>query len=275
MRTSVLVFAVLFVHSFPEGLAIGTAYASSTAGLGLYVIVAIALQNIPEGTSVAIPMDAAGFGRAQQFWAAVVTSAPQPVAALIAYALVEQVDGLLPVSFAFAAGAMLSLVAVEVLPEALMRPGRRAGLAGVAARRRADAGIQRGARRLRRPLDSVASTERSGGHLPMISLTAAAYIRPRELGLRHGPRRDGPAGADLRSRRAARARGTRDGHGARPLRRRGGHAQKRPGLGSRLRSRSRRSGRRRPRRAHGWQVGRERGPRRLTPGDSLTQDGPR
>ena len=40
-------------------------------------------------------------------------------------------DALLPVSFAFAAGAMLSLIAVEVLPEALMRPGRRAGLAGV------------------------------------------------------------------------------------------------------------------------------------------------
>jgi zinc transporter, ZIP family len=132
VRSSVLVFVVLFVHSFPEGLAIGTAYASSTAGLGLYVIVAIALQNIPEGTSVAIPMDAAGFGRAQQFWAAVVTSAPQPVAAVVAYALVQQVRGLLPVSFAFAAGAMLSLVALELLPQALARARWRAGLAGCA-----------------------------------------------------------------------------------------------------------------------------------------------
>ncbi len=132
VRTSVLVFAVLLVHSFPEGLAIGTAYASSTAGLGLFVIIAIALQNIPEGTSVAIPMDAAGFSRSQQFWAAVATSAPQPVAAVVAFALVEQVDGLLPVSFAFAAGAMLSLVAIEVLPQALARPNRRFGLAGVA-----------------------------------------------------------------------------------------------------------------------------------------------
>lgn len=133
VRSSVLFFVVLFVHSFPEGLAIGTAYASSTAGLSLYVIVAIALQNIPEGTSVAIPMDSAGFGRAQQFWAAVATSAPQPVAAVVAYALVQQVHALLPVSFAFAAGAMLSLVAVELLPEAL-RPARwRAGLAGAVA----------------------------------------------------------------------------------------------------------------------------------------------
>src|SRR5205085_1785759 len=65
VRTSVLVFAVLFVHSLPEGLAVGSAWASSTAGLGLYVVLAIALQNIPEGTSVAIPMAAAGFSRGQ------------------------------------------------------------------------------------------------------------------------------------------------------------------------------------------------------------------
>jgi zinc transporter, ZIP family len=78
-------------------------------------------------------MNAAGFSKAQQFWAAVVTSVPQPVAAIVAYALVEQVDALLPVSFAFAAGAMLTLVALELLPQALARSGRNAGLAGATA----------------------------------------------------------------------------------------------------------------------------------------------
>ena len=68
------------------------------------MILAIAIQNIPEGTSVAIPMEASGFGRSQQFWAAVGTSAPQPVGALIAFVAVEQVTALLPFSFAFAAG---------------------------------------------------------------------------------------------------------------------------------------------------------------------------
>ena len=119
VRLSALVFLVLLVHSGPEGLAIGTAYASDTAGLGLFVILAIALQNVPEGTSTAIPMAAAGFSRKQQFWAAVLTSAPQPVMAVLAYVLVEQVGALLPVSFAFAAGAMLALVAFELLPQAL------------------------------------------------------------------------------------------------------------------------------------------------------------
>ena len=130
VRRSVLVFSVLLVHSLPEGLAIGTAYASDDTSLGLFVILAIALQNIPEGTSVAIPMESAGFGRSQQFWAAVATSAPQPVGAVVAYLLVAEVESLLPFSFAFAAGAMLTLVAVELVPPAFAPGGRGLAAAG-------------------------------------------------------------------------------------------------------------------------------------------------
>jgi ZIP family zinc transporter len=128
-RTALLVFIVLLAHSLPEGFAIGTAYASDTAGLSLFVIVAIALQNIPEGTSVAIPMAAAGQSRSRQFWAAVATSAPQPVGAVIAFLLVEEITALLPISFGFAAGAMLTLVAVELAPQAL-RADARLGISG-------------------------------------------------------------------------------------------------------------------------------------------------
>jgi ZIP family zinc transporter len=129
--TSALVFLVLFVHSLPEGFAVGTAFASDRAGLSLFVILAIAIQNIPEGTSVAIPMAAAGFSRTRQFWAAVGTSAPQPVGALVAFLLVEQIQSLLPFSFAFAAGAMLALIVVELLPKAYAGPGRLGPSAGV------------------------------------------------------------------------------------------------------------------------------------------------
>ncbi len=133
IRSSVLVFAVLFVHSLPEGFAIGTAYASDRAGLSLFVILAIGLQNIPEGTSVAIPMEAAGFRWSHQFWAAVLTSAPQPVGAVIAFLLVEHIEALLPFSFAFAAGAMLALVAVELFPPAFRRGVRRRAIVGALA----------------------------------------------------------------------------------------------------------------------------------------------
>ena len=132
VRRSLLVLAVLFVHSLPEGFAIGTAFASEREGLGLFVLLAIALQNIPEGTTSAIPMQQAGFPPHQQFWAAVLTSAPQPVGAVAAFVLVEQITALLPFSFAFAAGAMLALVALELVPQAFTRRTWRSALAGAA-----------------------------------------------------------------------------------------------------------------------------------------------
>ncbi len=132
VRRSVLVLGVLLVHSLPEGLAIGTAFASEREGLGLFVLLAIALQNVPEGTASAIPMQEAGFTPAQQFWAAAATSAPQPAGAMIAYLLVDRIDALLPFSFAFAAGAMLALVARELVPQAWML-GRRRAIGGAAA----------------------------------------------------------------------------------------------------------------------------------------------
>jgi ZIP family zinc transporter len=97
------------------------------------VILAIALQNIPEGTSVAIPMESAGFSGKQQFWAAVGTSVPQPIGAVLAYLVVEQIESLLPFSFAFAAGAMLALVLIELVPSAFTASGWRRAALGTAA----------------------------------------------------------------------------------------------------------------------------------------------
>lgn len=117
--TALLVFLVLFVHSLPEGFAIGTAYATDPATLGLFIVLAISLQNIPEGTSVAIPLAANGASPLRQVSAAILSSIPQPVGAVISYLLIEQISGLLPISFGFAAGAMLALAFIEMMPQAV------------------------------------------------------------------------------------------------------------------------------------------------------------
>lgn len=115
---SILVFAVLFVHSLPEGFALGSAWASTVAGIGVFVFIAISLQNVPEGTATAIPMAQAGYSKSRQFWAAVGTSLPQPVGAVLAFVLVAEIAALLPWSLGFAAGAMIAMVAADLLPEA-------------------------------------------------------------------------------------------------------------------------------------------------------------
>jgi len=129
LRQAALVFGVLFVHSLPEGFAIGTAWADDEAGLALFVLVGIGLQNIPEGTVTAIPLAAAGEGAARQVRAAILTSIPQPIGAVAALLLVREVSALLPWSFGFAAGAMLALVVVELVPEAAAGGRPRSALA--------------------------------------------------------------------------------------------------------------------------------------------------
>ena len=115
---SLLVMGVLFAHSLPEGFAIGSAFASEQVGISAFVIAAIAIQNVPEGTATAAAMQPAGYSGAQQFWGAVLTSVPQVPGALVAWLAVEQIQGLLPISFALAGGAMLALVVVDLLPDA-------------------------------------------------------------------------------------------------------------------------------------------------------------
>jgi ZIP family zinc transporter len=132
-RRAALMLLVLFVHSLPEGFAIGTAWASEREGLGVFVLVAIALQNIPEGTVTAIPLALEGAGRGRQVLAAIGTSLPQPVGAVAAFLLVEEITALLPVSFAFAAGAMLALVVIDVAPDAWADGHRLRATAGAAA----------------------------------------------------------------------------------------------------------------------------------------------
>jgi len=131
-RAAWLTFGVLFVHSLPEGLAIGAAYAAS-GSLGTFVIIAIAVQNIPEGTATAIALRQAGRSGLRQFEAAVLSSVPQIPGALVAWAAVDAVNGLLPVSFAAAGAAMFLLVTTELAPEAWRDGGRGWALTGTLA----------------------------------------------------------------------------------------------------------------------------------------------
>jgi zinc transporter ZupT len=128
-RTGLLVFIAMTIHSIPEGVAVGTGFTAEeygAEGLGLYIALAIAIHNIPEGLAVAIPMRSAGASLWRCFWAAVATSLPQPIAAIPAVLLAWFFTPLMPGLMGFAAGAMIFLVVLELIPEALAteRPGR-------------------------------------------------------------------------------------------------------------------------------------------------------
>ena len=118
-RRIALILGTMFVHSLPEGIAIGVAFGSGEAGFGIYMAVAITIHNIPEGLAIGVPMRSEGLsvGRAS-FWA-IFSSLPQPIGALPALLAVWAFRPLLPYLLGFAAGAMMFLVLAEMLSEAL------------------------------------------------------------------------------------------------------------------------------------------------------------
>lgn len=121
-RAGLLIFVAMAVHSIPEGVAVGVGYASSelhNTELGTYLAVAIGIHNIPEGLAVAIPMRSAGASINYCFWAAVLTSIPQPIAAIPASIASWFFQPLMPIMMGFAAGAMIFLVLIEMIPGAL------------------------------------------------------------------------------------------------------------------------------------------------------------
>jgi len=112
-----MVLVTLFIHSFPEGLAVGVAYGSGEAGLGILMAVAIAIHNIPEGLAVGLPLRAEGVSGWKCVGWAIFSSLPQPLAAIPAYLAVIAFRPILPYAFGFAAGAMIFLVLSEMIPE--------------------------------------------------------------------------------------------------------------------------------------------------------------
>ena len=118
-RKGILVLVAMSIHSFPEGVAIGVSYATGEMGFGLMVALAIAVHNIPEGLAISLPLRARGVSVARCFYYSVLSSVPQPVAAVPAVIFVSFFQRLLPVGLGFAAGAMIFLVVAELLPESL------------------------------------------------------------------------------------------------------------------------------------------------------------
>ncbi len=118
-RKAIVLILTMTVHSIPEGVAIGVGYATGELKFGLLLAVAIGIHNIPEGIAVSLPLRAKGVSVWKCAWYSILTSLPQPVFAVPAFLLFWAFQPLLPVGLGFAGGAMMYLVAAELLPESI------------------------------------------------------------------------------------------------------------------------------------------------------------
>lgn len=124
-KQNILLVSSITLHNVPEGMSVGVAFgavAMGTAGStiigALTLALGIAIQNFPEGASVALPLRSSGQGRAKAFILGQLSGIVEPCAAMIGYFLCTAINAALPFCLAFSAGAMIAVVAAELIPEA-------------------------------------------------------------------------------------------------------------------------------------------------------------
>ena len=113
------------IHNLPEGMAVGVVFAGAeqgAAGLSLTAAIAvslgIAIQNIPEGAIISMPMRAEGNSRWRSFMISSLSGAVEPIGGLAVILLAAFLTPVLPYMLSFAAGAMCYVVIEELIPEA-------------------------------------------------------------------------------------------------------------------------------------------------------------
>ncbi len=123
-QRSVLLVMAITLHNIPEGLAVGVAFGAAASGFGnasissaIALALGIGIQNFPEGLAVSVPLRREGTSKWKAFSVGQFSGLVEPIAAMIGAAAVSTMRGLLPYALAFAAGAMIYVVAEELIPE--------------------------------------------------------------------------------------------------------------------------------------------------------------
>ena len=101
----------------------------STAAV-LSLAMGIALQNLPEGAIISMPLKSAGMSRGKSFWYGVLSGVIEPIGAVLTILMAAWIAPVLPFLLAFAAGAMLYVVVEELIPE--MSEGEHSNIGTIA-----------------------------------------------------------------------------------------------------------------------------------------------
>ena len=118
------------IHNFPEGMAIGVAFAgvyygsisSITAAISLAI--GIGIQNFPEGSAISFPLYKNGYSKFKSFVIGGLTAIVEPIGGVIGVLIALRLPILLPFLLSLAAGSMFYVIVTELVPEAMQNKNK-------------------------------------------------------------------------------------------------------------------------------------------------------
>lgn len=137
MKRSSMLFIAVTLHNIPEGMAVGLSFglASDTMGVtiasALALGIGIGLQNIPEGAAISLPLKDEGFSSKKAFLYGTLSGIVEPISGVLGVLLIGSLISIMPWLLSFAAGAMIYVVAEELIPEANKTEHSNLGTIGV------------------------------------------------------------------------------------------------------------------------------------------------
>lgn len=111
------------LHNIPEGCAVGIIFASymlyhNVTLTACYALaIGIAIQNIPEGLIVSLPLKNKGLTKTKAFIYGIISALFELMGAVVTLVFSSIVSIFLPYLLSFAAGAMIYVIIVELIPE--------------------------------------------------------------------------------------------------------------------------------------------------------------
>ncbi len=137
-KTTMLLLAVT-IHNIPEGMAVGVVFAGVLAQntpltlAGAFALsIGIAIQNFPEGAIISLPLRSErNMSRTKAFIYGTLSGIVEPIAGFLTIMLSAWMTPLLPYFLSFAAGAMMYVVAEELIPEAASNSRSNVGTIGL------------------------------------------------------------------------------------------------------------------------------------------------
>lgn len=123
-RKTMMQLIAVTAHNIPEGMAVGMVFAALLNGnsdeslMPAFVLsLGIAIQNIPEGAIVTMPVMAEKKSKARAFLWGFVSGVVEPLGAILSIVLARYMAEVLPFFLSFAAGAMIYVVVEQLIPE--------------------------------------------------------------------------------------------------------------------------------------------------------------
>ena len=123
LSRSIKLMLAVTLHNIPEGMAVGVVFAGMQTGettltlaAAFALAIGMAVQNVPEGAIISMPLRAEGVGRGKTFLYGALSGIVEPIAAMVTLLFLEYTVPAMPFLLAFSAGAMLYVVVEELIP---------------------------------------------------------------------------------------------------------------------------------------------------------------